>query len=86
MRTRVRLDEKLLSESRRCASASAKTPTAMLDETLPEEPARHAGNPRRGPVRLRTCDGTGALPGVELDGSASLFGRMESRGVHDTLG
>jgi hypothetical protein len=37
-------------------------------------------------VRLRTCDGTGALPGVDLDDSASLLDRMATRGVRNRLG
>jgi hypothetical protein len=77
MRTTVRLDDPLLSQAKQCAAASGKTLTAVLEEALREKLARRAGKPGRKPVRLRTCDGTGALPGVDLDDSASLLDPME---------
>jgi Arc/MetJ family transcription regulator len=86
MRITVRLDDHLLSQARRCAAAAGKTLTALLEEALREKLGRRAGRPRRRPVRLRTCDGTGALPGVDLDDSASLLDRMATRGVRNRLG
>lgn len=77
MRTTVRLDEHLLAEAKRLAAASGKTLTSVLEDALREKLARRAAKGRRKPVRLRTCDGTGVLPGVDLDDSASLLDVME---------
>lgn len=78
MRTTVRLDEHLLKQARQYAMASGKTLTAVLEEALRETLARRSASPRRRAVRLRTCDGSGVLPGVDLDDSAALLERMES--------
>jgi Arc/MetJ family transcription regulator len=78
MRTTVRLDEHLLAQAKQYAAASGKTLTAVLEDALREALARRKATTRRKPVRLRTCDGTGVLPRVDLDDSASLLELMES--------
>jgi len=78
MRTTVRLDEHLLAQVKQYAAASGKTLTAVLEDALREALARRNATTRRKPVRLRTCDGTGVLPGVDIDDSASLLELMES--------
>lgn len=78
MRTTVRLDEHLLAEAKQYAAASGKTLTAVLEDALREVLARRSSKSRRKPVRLRTCDGDGVLPGVDIDDTASLLELMES--------
>ncbi|GMV00534.1 MAG: type II toxin-antitoxin system VapB family antitoxin [Burkholderiaceae bacterium] len=78
MRTTVRLDEHLLAQAKQYAAASGKTLTAVLEDALREALARRNTATPRKPVRLRTCDGTGVLPGVDIDDSASLLDLMES--------
>ena len=78
MRTTVRLDESLLTEAKRVAAASGTTLTALLEDALRESLARRKTAPKRKAVRLRTFKGTGTLPGVDLDDSASLLDLMES--------
>jgi len=78
MRTTVRLDEHLLAEAKQYAAASGKTLTAVLEDALREVLARRSPRIRRKPVRLRTCDGDGVLPGVDIDDTASLLELMES--------
>ncbi len=60
------------------AAASGKTLTAVLEDALREVLARRSSKSRRKPVRLRTCDGDGVLPGVDIDDAASLLELMES--------
>lgn len=78
MRTTIRLDEHLLAQAKQYAAASGKTLTAVLEDALREALARRKVTTRRKPVRLRTCDGTGVLPRVDIDDSASLLELMES--------
>jgi hypothetical protein len=78
MRTTVRLDEHLLAQAKQYAAASGKTLTAVLEDALREALARRNTATRPKPVRLRTCDGTGVLPGVDIDDSASLLELMDS--------
>lgn len=78
MRTTVRLDEHLLAQAKQYAAASGKTLTAVLEDALREALARRHTSTRRKRVRLRTCDGNGVLPGVDIDDSASLLELMES--------
>jgi len=78
MRTTVRLDEHLLKQAKQYAAASGKTLTAVLEDALREALARRNTATPRKSVRLRTCDGTGVLPGVDIDDSGSLLDLMES--------
>ena len=73
MRTTVRLDEHLLAQAKQVAAASGKTLTAVLEEALRESLARRSRVAPRRRVRLRTFDGGGLCPGVDLDDSASLL-------------
>ncbi|MFO1200341.1 MAG: type II toxin-antitoxin system VapB family antitoxin [Burkholderiaceae bacterium] len=78
MRTTVRLDEHLLAQAKQYALTSGKTLTSLIEEALRERLARGAQSERHKPVRLRVCDGTGVLPGVDLDDSSALLDVMES--------
>ncbi len=79
MRTTVRLDEALLAEAKKCAAESGRTLTSVIEEALRESLARRreSATPRRH-VRLKTVNGKGVRPGVDLDDTASLFELMES--------
>ena len=78
MRTTVRLDEQLLAEAKKYAAESGRTLTAVLEDALRETLARRRAPPKRKPVRLRTVNGNGVRPGVDLDDTASLLEFMES--------
>ena len=78
MRTTIRFDEHLLAEARKYAIQSGQTLTAVLEDALREALARRRAPGRRKPVRLRTVKGSGVLPGVDFDDSASLLEVMES--------
>jgi len=78
MRTTVRLDERLLAQAKKYAAESGRTLTSVLEEALREKLARRRVRAGTQPVRLRTANGEGVRPGVDLDDSASLLDLMES--------
>ena len=78
MRTTVRLDDHLLAQAKQYAAASGKTLTAVLEDALRESLARRARPARRRRVRLRTFNGGGLCPGVDLDDSAALLDLLDS--------
>jgi hypothetical protein len=78
MRTTIRLDERLLAEAKKYAAESGQTLTAVLADALRESLARRRAPGKRRRVRLRTVNGNGVRPGVDLDDTASLLELMES--------
>jgi hypothetical protein len=78
MRTTVRLNEHLLAEAKKHAAESGTTLTSLLEESLREKLARRTTRVRSKPVRLKTVNGGGLLPGVDLDDSAALLEVMEA--------
>jgi len=80
MRTTVRLDNALLDRARQEAARRGVTLTALIEQGLQlvlRRPLKRTGRPR---IRLPECRaGGGVLPGVDLDDSAGLLDRMESR-------
>ena len=77
MRTTIRLDEPLLREAKREASRAGMTLTAVIEEALRERLARTTSPAEpRARVRLKTVDGEGLCPGVDLDDSAALLDLM----------
>lgn len=78
MRTTVRLDE-LLQDAKRYALETNQTLTRVLEEALREKLARHKELAAREPFKLRTFNGGGLQPGVELDNNAALLDLMEGR-------
>ncbi|HTL77686.1 MAG TPA: DUF2191 domain-containing protein [Casimicrobiaceae bacterium] len=78
MRTTVRLDEHLLTEAKKFAAESGRTLTAILEDALRDALARRATRARRTRVRLKTFNGDGLRPGVDLDDSAALLDTMGS--------
>jgi hypothetical protein len=63
MRTTVRLDDQLLKEAKRVASAEGKTLTALLDESLRERIARTDSMPIQKGDPLPTFAGDGLVEG-----------------------
>ena len=77
MRTTVRLNESLLAEAKKLASATGRTLTGLIEDSLRESLARSGRPQRRRKVKLPVFGGRGLQPGVDLDDSASLLDRLE---------
>jgi Arc/MetJ family transcription regulator len=78
MRTTIRLDDRLMAAAKHRAAETGRTFTAVVEDALRQSlaPARHPG--KRTPVKLRTVNGRGVHPGIDLDDSAALLDLMES--------
>jgi hypothetical protein len=80
MRTTVRLDEALLERARQEASRRGVTLTSLIEQGLQLVLRRPLKRSRRPAVALPECRaGGGALPGLDLNDSASLLDRVEGR-------
>jgi hypothetical protein len=77
MRTTVRLDDELLSEAKQIAAKTNRTLTAVIEDALRQHLALQKELGERKVVRLKTVDGRGPLPGIDLDDSAALLDLME---------
>lgn len=77
MRTTIRLDDELLTEAKQVAIKTNRTLTAVIEDALRQHLAQQEALEQRQPVRLKTVDGRGPLPGVDLDDSAALLDLME---------
>jgi Arc/MetJ family transcription regulator len=80
MRTTIRLDDDLLARAKRTAAERGTTLTALIEDALRRALAPGPGTDRNRPA-LPTVRGDGLQPGVDLDDSAALLDRMESRDV-----
>jgi hypothetical protein len=79
MRTTVRLDDRVLAEAKKYAAQTGRTLTSVLEDALRETLARRSARAKEiRPVRLRTVEGDGVRPGVDLDDTAALLALMES--------
>jgi hypothetical protein len=79
MRTTIRLDDELLSQAKQAAARTGRTLTQVIEDALREALARRPGaqlKPQR--AQLPTFDGSGPLPGVDLDSSAELLDLMDA--------
>ena len=80
MRTTVRLDEALLERARQEAAKRKTTLTSLIEQGLElvlRRPMKAASRPT---VVLPECRaGGGTLAGIDLNDSASLLDRMDSR-------
>ena len=76
----MRLDEQLLTAAKKRAAETGRTLTSLLEEALREslqrQPATSRARPRK--VILKTVDGTGVRPGVDLDDRSALLDAMDS--------
>ena len=76
MRTTVRLDDQILTEAKRLAAETGRTLTGVIEDALREALARRRAGVRRQRVALKTFNGGGVRPGVDLDDSAALLDLM----------
>ena len=81
MRTTVRLDDALLDRARQEAARRGTTLTSLIEQGLRLVLRRPLKPDERPLVTLPVSRVSGGvLPGVDLDNSAALLDRMESRG------
>jgi hypothetical protein len=78
MRTTIRIDDELLKEAKQLAARTGKSLTAIFEDALREVLARQHSSAGKDSVRLVTVKGSGLMPGVDLDDSASLLDRMDA--------
>ena len=78
MRTTVRLDKTLMREAKRYAAEHNKTLTKIIEEALREKLTRK--QPELQIFELRTFDGGGLQPGVNLDDNAATRDLMDGLG------
>jgi hypothetical protein len=76
MRTTIRLDDDLLREAKVYAAARGLTVTRLIEDALREALARRRTATARPRLRLRTFNGQGLQPGVNLDSNAALLDLM----------
>ena len=77
MRTTIRLDDALLTETKKLAAESRRTLTAVIEDALREVLARRRHPKPSSRVKFTTFDGRGLRPGVDLDNSAGLLDLTE---------
>ena len=78
MRTTIQLDDQLHEKARKYAMSKGTTFTALIEEALREKLLSRARPMPSQPVKLKTVDGHGTLPGVDLDHNAALLDLMEA--------
>ena len=78
MRTTIRLDDRLMAAAKRRAAETGRTFTAVVEDALRQSLAPVRAHGKLTPVKLRTVNGRGVRPGVDLDDSATLLDLMES--------
>jgi hypothetical protein len=83
MRTTVRLDDRILAEAKKVAADTGRTLTAVIEDALRVALAHRTPPRGRSKFRPTTFRGTGLQARVDLDDSASLLDRMESRDAAD---
>jgi len=80
MRTTVRLDDALLQQARRAASARGQTLTSLIEQGLRLALARSSPAVQRPEVRLPVCKaGGGTLPGVDINSNSALLDLLDQR-------
>ena len=77
MRTTIRLDDDLLRQAKALAARTGRTLTAVIEDGLREELARHLGRQGQPPVALPTFKGKGLRSGIDLDDTAGLLDIMK---------
>ncbi len=81
MRTTIRLDEQLLKKAKEYAMANGKTFTATVEEALREKLMERPSAKTKRTIKLKTVNGKGIKPGIDLDDSASLLDFMDEHDV-----
>jgi hypothetical protein len=77
VRTTVRLDDGLLREAKKYAAATGRSLTAVISDSLRESLARRSRVAKSRPVRLPTFGGGRILPGINLDKTSEVLGRLD---------
>ncbi|GJM40872.1 MAG: antitoxin VapB31 [Ardenticatenaceae bacterium] len=77
MRTTIRIDDQLLTRTKKYAAERGQSLTAVIEDALRETLARQDQKQERTPVELPVVEGEGMQPGVDLDDSAALLELME---------
>ena len=83
MRTTVRIDDQLMIEIKQYAARTGQTLTAVMEDALRQLLNNQQHSKKREKVKLLTVKGNGALPGVDLDDTASLLDLMEEASAAD---
>jgi hypothetical protein len=83
MRTTIRINDQLLIETKQYAAGTGQTLTAVIEDALRQMIDRQKQSEKRKKVKLLTVQGSGTLPGVDLDDSASLLELMEEANASD---
>jgi hypothetical protein len=78
MRTTIRLDDQLLTETKQLAARTGRTLTAVIEDALRQVLAQSDERRSSRPFKLTTFGRDGLQPGVDLDDSAALLDLMES--------
>jgi len=78
MRTTIRLDDQLLEATKQYALAQGKTFTAVVEDALREKLMSRGAARKRARIKLKTVNGNGVNPGIDLDDSATLLEVMEN--------
>ena len=77
MRTTIRLDDRLLADTKKLAAESGRTLTAVIEDALREVVGRRRKPGRAVRPKFTTFRGKGLCAGVDLDTSAALLDLME---------
>jgi len=77
MRTTIRLDERLLAETKKMAAESGCSLTAVIEDALREKVNRSRKTPAQKKIKLPVFKGRGLRPGIDLDNSAALLDIMD---------
>ena len=83
MRTTIRIDDQLLIEIKQYATRTGQSLTAVIEDALRHMLNNQQQSEKREKVTLLTVQGNGALPGVDLDDTASLLDLMEEANAAD---
>ena len=78
MRTTIRLDDQLLEMTKQYALSHGKTFTAIVEDALREKLMTRSPIKKQSRIKLKTVNGKGVNPGIDLDDSSSLLDVMES--------
>lgn len=76
MRTTVRLNDELMRQVKQYAAEHDKTLTTTIEEALREKLARKTTD-ERPPFKIKTFDGGGLQPGVDLSNNAKTLDIMD---------
>jgi hypothetical protein len=78
MRTTIQFEDSLLQATKQHAVETGSTLSEVVEHALRQSLARRSLRAKVPPIRLKTFAGGGLLPGVDLDGGASLLDLMIS--------